>query len=98
LLGLSRDSAPWHVGDGAAEGCDLVAEWRIVDAQWSGVFFAYGLSKVFRIKLKFDEAAHEVRNLSDPTATDRQAPVTIVSERWMAGTMAAVLLLRITTT
>ena len=32
LLSLSRDTAPWHVRDGAGDTCDLVAEWRIVDA------------------------------------------------------------------
>lgn len=29
LLGLNRDSAPWQVRDGAPEGVDLVAEWKI---------------------------------------------------------------------
>ena len=48
LLGLTRDTAPWQVRDGAEDGCDLVAEWRIVDAQWYGIFFQYGLNKVFR--------------------------------------------------
>ena len=32
LLALNRDSAPWQIRDGAPEGCDLVAEWKIVDA------------------------------------------------------------------
>ena len=35
LLGLNRDGAPWQVRDGAEDGCDLVAEWRIVDAAMS---------------------------------------------------------------
>ena len=43
----------------------FVADWRIVDPQWRGVFSAHGLKSVFRVKMKFDEAAHEVGNLSE---------------------------------
>ena len=32
LLAVNRDSAPFVVRDGAPEGVDLVAEWKIVDA------------------------------------------------------------------
>lgn len=68
LLGLSRPGAPWHVRDGSEEGCDLVSEWRIVDADWYGIFFQYGLNKAFRVKMKFDEGAHEVRNIDEQAA------------------------------
>jgi hypothetical protein len=85
LLGLSRDTAPWQVRDGADEGCDLVAEWRIVDAQWHGVFFAYGLSKVFRVKMRFDEAAHEVRNVDEQASVTWRDGVPYVSKSWSRG-------------
>jgi hypothetical protein len=85
LLGLSRDSAPWHVRDGAHEGCDLVAEWRIVDAQWYGIFFAYGLSKVFRVKMKLDEGTHEVRNLDEQTGVEWRDGVPQISKSWSRG-------------
>ena len=74
LMGLNRPTAPYRVLEGADEGVDLVAEWRIVDAQWYEIFAKAGLSKVFRIYLKFDEASHEVR------AMDREYSVT-----WTAG-------------
>ena len=38
LLGLNRPSAPFHIVDGQAEGVDLVAEWKIVDAGWYEIF------------------------------------------------------------
>jgi len=79
LLGLNRDSAPWQVRDGADEGCDLVAEWRIVDAQWQGIFVAYGLSEVFRVKLKFDEGHNEVRNVDEQAKVDWRDGVPYVS-------------------
>jgi hypothetical protein len=85
LLGLSRDSAPWHVRGGAEDGCDLVAEWRIVDAQWYGIFFAYGLSEVLRVKLKFDEGAHEVRNIDEQTGVEWRDGVPSVSKSWSRG-------------
>jgi hypothetical protein len=85
LLSLSRDSAPWQVRDGAEDGCDLVAEWRIVDAQWYGIFFGYGLNKVFRVKLKFDEEAHEVRNVDEQATVTWRDGIPSVSKSWSRG-------------
>jgi hypothetical protein len=61
LLALNRPSAPFRIVDGADEGVDLIAEWKIVDAQWYEVFAKAGLEKVFRVFMKLDDAAHEVR-------------------------------------
>jgi hypothetical protein len=61
LRALNRESAPWQIGDGAAEGVDLIAEWKIVDARWYEIFAKAGLSKVFRIFLKLDETNKHVR-------------------------------------
>lgn len=85
LLGLSRDTAPWHVRDGAPDGCDLVAEWRIVDAQWAGIFGAYGLNKMFRVKLKFDEGAHEVRHVDEQATVSWRDGIPSVSKSWSRG-------------
>jgi hypothetical protein len=74
LLRLNRPTAPYCVVDGRSESVDLIAEWRIVDAQWHEIFAKAGLSKVFRIYLKLDPAAHEVR------AVDREYTVA-----WSAG-------------
>ncbi|HEV8308464.1 MAG TPA: hypothetical protein VGW35_12415 [Methylomirabilota bacterium] len=61
LLGLNRPTAPYRIVSGSAEGVDLIAEWKIVDAQWYEVFAKAGLSKVFRVHLKLDPHAHRVR-------------------------------------
>ena len=61
LLGINRDSAPFHIVDGQAEGVDLVAEWKIVDASWYEIFGKAKLEKVFRIYMKLDPEKHEVR-------------------------------------
>jgi hypothetical protein len=85
LLGLNRDTAPWQVRDGADEGCDLVAEWRIVDAQWYGVFLEHGLNSMFRVKLKFDEADHEVRNVDEQATVTWTGGIPSVSKSWSRG-------------
>lgn len=61
ILAVNRPTAPFQVIDGRDEGVDLIAEWKIVDAQWYEIFAKAGLEKVFRIHLKFDPEAHEVR-------------------------------------
>ena len=74
LRAVNRPTAPFHVIDGASEGVDLIAEWRIVDATWYEIFAKAGLSKTFRIYLKLDPAEHQVR------AMDREYSV-----EWRAG-------------
>jgi hypothetical protein len=74
LINLNRSSAPYQIIDGSSEKVDLIAEWKIVDAQWYEIFAKAGLSKIFRIYLKFNETNHEVR------AMDREYSV-----QWSAG-------------
>jgi hypothetical protein len=61
LLGLNRTSAPFQITNGLSEGVDLVAEWKIVDANWYEIFAKAKLEKVFRIFLKLDDEKMEVR-------------------------------------
>lgn len=61
ILAVNRETAPFRIIDGAEEGVDLIAEWKIVDAQWYEIFAKANLEKVFRIYMKFDESDHEVR-------------------------------------
>jgi hypothetical protein len=63
LLALNRQGAPFAIRDGGPEGCDLLAEWKIVDARWYEIFAKAGLTKVAQILLKFDDAAGEVRSV-----------------------------------
>ena len=74
LTALNRPTAPWGIVDGKAEGVDLIAEWKIVDARWYEIFAKAGLSKSFKIYLKLDEAAKQVK------AQDREYEVS-----WKAG-------------
>lgn len=74
LMALNRPSAPYQIIDGAAENVDLIAEWKIVDAQWYEIFAKANLTKVFRIYLKLDPEKGEVR------AQDREYTL-----EWRAG-------------
>jgi hypothetical protein len=61
LLGLNRPSAPYSIVDGQAEGVDLIAEWKIVNASWYEIFAKAKLEKVFRIFMKLDPGKNEIR-------------------------------------
>ena len=61
LLALNRETAPFQVRDGAPEGVDLVAEWKLVDAKWYEIFAKAGVKRVFKVLMKFDEKKGEVR-------------------------------------
>ena len=45
LLAVNRPTAPFTIRDGAPEKCDLVGEWKIVDAAWYEIFAKAGLEK-----------------------------------------------------
>ena len=74
LMALNRPTAPYRIIDGAADKVDLIAEWKIVDAQWYEIFAKAKLTKVFRIYMKLDTENRELR------AQDHEYIV-----RWSAG-------------
>ena len=55
LLESNRETAPFKIYDGSDEGVDLIAEWRIVDAEWQTIFAKAGKKKVFKIKMKLND-------------------------------------------
>ena len=61
ILAVNRPTAPYQIIDGSSEGVDLIAEWKIVDAEWYEIFAKAGLEKVFKIYLKFDDSEKAVR-------------------------------------
>ena len=79
LLAVNRDTAPFLVRDGAPDGVDLVAEWRIVDARWYEIFAKAGLQKIFRVLMRFDEAAGEVRAVDQEWSVEWRAGVPSLS-------------------
>lgn len=65
LLALATPDVPFLVRDGAPEGADLVAQWRMTEPRWRGVFIDSQLTREVRISLRFDTDAHVVRALDE---------------------------------
>lgn len=65
LLGLNRPDVPYVVRDGAAEGADLVAEWRLAEPAWQTFFVGSQLTRAVRIRMRLDDDDHEVRALEE---------------------------------
>ncbi|MCJ7654575.1 MAG: hypothetical protein MUO97_04620 [Dehalococcoidia bacterium] len=59
ILALNDTTKPYHVVKGKES--DLVAEWKIVDASWYGIFSKNKLSEAYRALLLLDEARRSVR-------------------------------------
>lgn len=80
LLAVNRDTAPFQVRAATPdEKCDLVVEWRIVDAKWYEIFAKAGLKSVFKIFLKFDDAKKEVRAVDQEWTVEWRAGVPSLS-------------------
>ena len=79
LLAVNRDTAPFIVRDGAPEGVDMVAEWRIVDARWYEIFAKAGIQRVFKVLMKFDAAKGEVRAVDQAWEVEWRAGVPVLS-------------------
>src|SRR3982750_2076481 len=75
LLALNRDTAPFQIRDGAPEKVDLVAEWKIVDAQWYEVFAKASLTKVFKVLIKFDAENGVVRSVDQEWSVEWRAGI-----------------------
>lgn len=65
LLGANRDDAPYVIRDGAAEDCDLVAEWRMAEPAWQVIFAESQLTRAVRIRMRLSPKNHEVRVLEE---------------------------------
>ncbi|MFY0512183.1 hypothetical protein ACOMD4_17615 [Streptomyces anulatus] len=65
LLGLNRPDVPYVIGDGAAHGADLVAEWRIAEPAWQHVFVQSQLTHAIRIRMRLAEDVPEVRAVEE---------------------------------
>lgn len=59
LLALNNDSKPYQIVKGTES--DLLAEWKIADATWYGIFNKNKLSTAYTAFLLIDETRHSVR-------------------------------------
>lgn len=73
LLALNHDQVPFRVGPG--DDVDVVAEWKIVDADWYEIFGRAGLEKTHRLLLALNENDREVRFVEESWDVEWQAGV-----------------------
>jgi hypothetical protein len=73
LLGINEQDVPYTISRGTRAN-EIVVDWRYADAKWLDLMRIHGMSKGYRLVLRFDEGAHNVR------AQDRYA-----SFDWSAG-------------
>jgi hypothetical protein len=73
LLGLNEQAIPYTISRGKHAN-EIVVDWRYADATWLDLMRVHGMRKGYRLVLRFDEDAHNVR------AQDRYA-----SFDWSAG-------------
>lgn len=59
LLNLNDLSKPYSLIEG--KETDLIAEWKIVDAQWYGIFSKSHIKQAYRAYALLDEPRHTVR-------------------------------------
>ncbi|MEU8665690.1 MULTISPECIES: hypothetical protein [Streptomyces] len=65
LLGLNGPDVPYVIGDGAAHGADLVAQWRIAEPAWQTFFIGSQLTHAIRIRMRLAEDVPEVRAVEE---------------------------------
>jgi len=70
LLGLNGPDVPYVVRDGAPEGVDLVAEWRLDEPAWQSFFARSQLSRRIRIRMLFVPKDRVVRALDEQWKVD----------------------------
>jgi hypothetical protein len=73
LLGINEQDVPYTIKRGSRAN-EIVVDWRYADAKWLDLMRVHGMTKGYRLVLRFDEGAHNVR------AQDRYA-----SFDWSAG-------------
>jgi hypothetical protein len=80
IIGMDRDELPYSVapGPGGEEG-DIVVEWKIVDARWTGWFAEHGLDKAHRLLLTFNPKDSEVRCMEESLDVEWRAGVPSIS-------------------
>jgi hypothetical protein len=80
LLGLNNDQVPFSVaaGPGGKDG-DLIAEWKIVDAQWYEIFAKASLEKSHKVYVTLNPKGGEARILEESWEVQWRAGVPTLS-------------------
>jgi hypothetical protein len=81
LLSLNRQDIPFAVKRGHRDN-ELVIDWRYADAKWLDLMRLHGMSKGYRLVLRFDDGAHNVRAQDRYASFDWSTGPNFVSLNW----------------
>lgn len=79
LLAVNRETAPFSVRKCTDGTCDIVAEWKIVDARWVEIFAKAGLKRAALVKMRLDVEKMEVRAVDQDYTVSWQLGVPTLS-------------------
>lgn len=79
IMAVNRETAPFQVLRDDSGKADFVAEWKIVNAKWYEIFAKAGLERTFRIYMKLDPVAKEVRAMDEDYTVEWRAGVPTLS-------------------
>jgi hypothetical protein len=87
LVHLNRSDAPYIIRVGAAEGADLVAEWRMAEPAWQTFFLQSQMTRAVQIKMRLVEEGHEVRVIEEGREVTRvgNPPRLAISKQYTRG-------------
>lgn len=88
LLGRGRADAPYVIRDGAAQGADVVAEWRTAEPAWQHLFVRSRLTRAVRFRMRLVPETHEVRFIEEGREVTRvgDPPRLKISGQYTRGT------------
>ena len=61
LLALNEQNIPFAISRGKRDN-EIVVDWRYADAKWLDLMRLHGMSRGYRLVLRLDEGAHNVRS------------------------------------
>lgn len=81
LLALNEQDIPFTISRGKRDK-EIVVDWRYADAKWLDLMRLHGMSKGYRLVLRFDDGAHNVRAQDRYASFDWSAEPNFFSLDW----------------
>lgn len=81
LLSINEQDVPYTIKRGKHRN-ELVVDWRYADAKWLDLMRFHGMNKGYRLVLRFDEGAHNVRAQDRYASFDWSAGPDLLSLNW----------------
>jgi len=81
LLSLNEQDIPYTIKRGKRDN-EIVVDWRYADAKWLDLMRLHGMSKGYRLVLRFDDGAHNVRAQDRYASFDWSAGPNLLSLNW----------------